>query len=299
MMRSLSWSLCALFAASVSYGQAPYAAYPLKPGVPAKPLPVQQRPAPPVAQVGYGAEVGSGCANCGVRDRGYTGYGPQDFGLGQMGTSMPGFGGGCGCGGGNCSNYPNQVGQPGFVGGCCDYLKPRARGLWNSYCGDKHMHGGHGCGHGCGSVTPIGLYGATPFGCCAAGVNCGCGGGLGLGGHDCGSSCGSGCNNCFGWFSSRGGCGCGVTKPCGWRMGLGGYPCSSDATCGVEPGCASGSSGAAYGGAPAVQPTPAESLPNEVPPPPATEDDTMNAPPLPKSAMKSKLPAWLSPKTAR
>ena len=266
-MRILGWLLLALVATGVSHAQMPNLAYPLKP-VGAAPKLVQP--------VGYGVEVGSGCTSCGGANYAANGY-AANYGA-------PVAAQGCGCGGG-------QVGQPGFVGGCCDYLKPRARGVWNSYCGDRHLgHGGCGCG---GGVTPIGLYGATPYGCCAAGVNCGSGCGLGLfQGHGCGSACGSGCSNCFGWFASKGGCSCGVTKPCGWRMGLGGHPCSTSGP-GCTTGCSTGYSGDAH-----ADPTPALPPQENIPGPPALEEQPEIAPALPKAAT-AKIAPWLQTKMPR
>jgi hypothetical protein len=123
-----------------------------------------------------------------------------------------------GCGGG---------GSPGFVGGCCDYLPLRARGLWDSYCADRGC--GSGCGRscmlgGCCNKIPIGLYGATPLGCCAAGV-----------GPRHGWECGGGCGGC----GTR--CGiAGYSKPSLWRWGVGGQACGPTLGGGcAEAGCSS------------------------------------------------------------
>ena len=199
-----------------------------------------------------------------------------------------------GCSSGDC----------GLSGSCCpDAVPKRALGLWNNYCAGSLR--GCGCGAlrgGCCQKVPIGMYGATPYGCCLAGVgfgNCGSKGSCFGGSRGCSSS---GCGLNFGLQGCRvGGCGfgsscrmnssCGMsscgTSSCGsclgggklfagscqtfgWRWGFGSSACAAPA-CGSEAGgCSSCSAQPAYTSAPVApnqvytSPTPSYSHPESV-----------------------------------
>lgn len=110
-------------------------------------------------------------------------------------------------GGGECASC-NGGGGYGFVGECCQSMPRCARGIWDSYCGDKaHWHARlHGCGRGCG------------HGCHRGG-------------------CGSGCGGCC-FLPARGAppmAMCGGCGTFGHRRFRGAYISSCD--CGAEPSC--------------------------------------------------------------
>lgn len=179
----------------------------------------------------------------------------------------------CGQGGGYAAGGCNS--GPGFVGGCCDYLRPNARGVWNGYCDQGCFGGFFGCNSpllgGCCTKMPIGLYGATPMGCCAAGV-----------GPRHGWECG-GCGPCgsMGRTAGCGTCFAGATRTCGWRMGAGGHPCAppwSAPSCGCDGG----------GEAAVHQPTPAAAPVTNNPP---------EAPELPSTVKSARAPVLLQPIT--